>query len=87
MKLIDLLEEDEFTRFKMKTTVDPETGRSSSKVEYTPLRHLDRQLEDANEYFKKAIRQHRDDKKLVELHDMFSKVKRAIRTHLNKEYR
>lgn len=87
MKLIDIFEEREFKAYTLKTTIDPETGRSSSTVQYNPVYNLHKSLEELDKNFQKAVQRKKEDEKLAELEKVYTKLRREIQRHIDKNYR
>lgn len=87
MKLTDLLEEDEFKAYTLKTTIDPETRRSSSVVVYNPVFNLHKSLEELDDVFKKAVQKAAKDKQLAELERLYRALRRKIQKHIDNTYR
>jgi hypothetical protein len=86
MKLADLLEID--PRFETpEIGQDPESGRISWKVEYTPLHSLNKNLDKIYTDFKNAATKHPEDIKLQEFLDTFALFKKLLRTHITKNYK
>lgn len=90
MKLTDILNEgweQESPDFKTRRTgVDPETGQISWDVEYTPLKGVDDNFEEAYQDFKKILRKYPNDEKLEKLFNVFASFKRQFRTHVSRKY-
>jgi len=85
MKLIDILESME----RFTTTLrdeDPETGALTWKVDYTPLKSLDVNLEKIYTDFQKAAEKHPEDKKLQTFLETFSLFKKLLRRHITQTY-
>ena len=87
MKLIDIFEEREFKAYTLKTTIDPETRRSSSTVEYNPVYNLHTSLEELDSTFRKAVQKEKEDEKLAELEKIYTKLRREVQRHIDKNYR
>lgn len=90
MKIKDLLEQDwkqDNPDFKTKKTdVDPTTGKISWEVEYTPLKGVDDNFEQAYQDFKKIIQKYPNDAKLEKFFDVFASLKRNYRAHVTRKY-
>jgi len=90
MKLKDLLEQDwkqDNPDFKSKKTdIDPVTGKISWDIEYTPLKGVDDNFEEAYQDFKKIIRKYPNDDKLEKLFNIFASFKRQYRMHVTRKY-
>jgi len=87
MKLIDILEARDFKAYTLQTTIDPETGRSSSKVTYNPIYNVYKSLEQLNSDFDKAAEKLKDDSELLALHKEFNSLKRKIDRHIDQKYK
>lgn len=90
MKIKDILEQEwkqDSPEFKSKQTgVDPETGRISWDIEYTPLKGVDTAIEKAYDEYKDVLKKYPDDQKLDKLFDIFAVFKREFRKHVTRKY-
>ena len=92
MKIKDILKEaDDWKQdskdFKTKVTGrDKTTGAVSWDVKYTPLVALQEDIDNALENFKKVTREYPQDEKLEKLYKVFTSMKRALKTHMNRKY-
>lgn len=68
-------------------STDPETGRVSHQVVYTPLRQVDQHLASASSSFKRGVSANEEDMELERLFKEFKKLRRAFRRHVYKTYR
>ena len=87
MKIKDILKEEnpDFTTKKV-SGPHPVTGQMTWDVEYTPLKGVDDNLEDAYQDFKKILRKYPTDEKLEKLFQIFSQFKRQYRSHVTRRY-
>ena len=88
MKIRDILKEQESPDFKTTKVSgpDPVTGQMTWDVEYTPLKGVDDNLEDAYQDFKKILRKYPTDEKLEKLFQVFAQFKRQYRSHVTRRY-
>ncbi len=88
MKIRDILKEEENPDFKTTKIGDPHpvTGQMTWDVEYTPLKGVDDNLEDAYQDFKKILKKYPTDERLQKLFDVFSQFKRQYRAHVTRRY-
>jgi len=88
MKIKDILKEQENPDFKTKKVSgpDPVTGQMVWNVEYTPLKGVDDNLEDAYQDFKKILKKYPTDEKLEKLFQIFAQFKRQYRSHVTRRY-
>jgi len=91
MKIKDILEKADWKQdspdFKTKQTdYNPTTGGYTWDVEYTPLKGVDDNLEDAYQDFKKILKKYPNDDKLEKLFEVFAKFKRQYRMHVTRKY-
>lgn len=92
MKIRDILREQEDWKqdspeFKTKQSgFNPETGQYTWDVEYTPLKGVDKAIEDAFQEYKDVLKKYPEDQKLEKLFDVFAAWKREFRKHVSRKY-
>ncbi len=86
MKIKDILKEEPQGGRLVNKRVDPETGAISHDVRYNNIYYLRKEVEELNDAFKETIEDHPQDEKLYQLFNIYSKFKRAFKTHVNRKY-
>lgn len=92
MKIRDILREQEDWKqdspeFRTKQSgFNPETGQYTWDVEYTPLKGVDKAIEDAFQEYKDVLKKYPEDQKLEKLFDVFAAWKREFRKHVSRKY-
>lgn len=88
MKLRDIiLKEDEYPDFDTeKSSTDDTTGQITWDVNYTPIKSLNKNLEELNDDFKEVLEEYPTDRKLEEIYKKFASVKREMRKHISRQY-
>ena len=86
MKIKDILKEEPDGGRLINKRVDPETGTVSHDVRYNNIYYLRKEVEELNDAFKDTIQDHPNDEQLYKLFTVYSKFKRAFKTHVNRQY-
>jgi hypothetical protein len=86
MKIKDILKEEPGGARLVNKRVDPETGAISHDVEYDNIYTLRKEVEQLNDAFKETIQDLPNDEQLYKLYTVYTKFKRAFKTHVNRKY-
>ena len=86
MKIKDILKEETAEARLVNKRVDPETGAISHDVRYNNIYYLRKEVEELNDAFKETIEDYPNDEQLYKLFTVYSKFKRAFKTHVNRKY-
>ena len=86
MKIKDILKEEPTEARLVNKRVDPETGAISHDVQYDNIYTLRKEVEQLNDAFKETIQDYPNDEQLYKLFTVYSKFKRAFKTHVNRKY-
>ena len=86
MKIKDILKEETAEARLVNKRVDPETGAISHDVRYNNIYYLRKEVEELNDAFKETVQDLPNDEKLYKLYNVYTKFKRAFKTHVNRKY-
>jgi len=86
MKIKDILKEETAESRLVNKRIDPDTGAISHDVRYNNIYYLRKEVEELNDAFKETIEDYPNDEQLYKLFTVYSKFKRAFKTHVNRKY-
>ncbi len=86
MKIKDILKEEPDGGRLVNKKIDPVTGTISHDVRYNNIYYLRKEVEELNDAFKDTIEDYPNDEQLYKLFTVYSKFKRAFKTHVNRKY-